>query len=288
MAAYDFPDNRHFHLIQERTSYYFPDNCNTTTSLIRGSFPAGFIFGTASSSYQLEGAAAEGGRGPSIWDTFTHKYPDKIADRSNGDVAVDSYHRYKKTQKGVIGITLLSHWFVPFSDAKQDRHAAKRALDFMFGWYMDPIVNDDYPSSMKSLVGKRLPKFSKAQSKLLKGSFDFLGLNYYTANYAAHIPLSVSLKPSYLTDSRANLSSVRNGVPIGAKTASDWLYVYPRGIRDLLLHIKREYNNPLIYITENGVGETHDDSISLKEALADNVRVDYYYHHLSFLQRAIK
>lgn len=34
--------------------------------------------------------------------------------------------------------------------------------------------------------------------------------------------------------------------------ASDWLYVYPRGLWDLLLHIKRNYNNPLIYITENG------------------------------------
>ncbi|GLT54554.1 hypothetical protein SLA2020_277460 [Shorea laevis] len=41
----------------------------------RSSFPVGFIFGTASSSYQYEGAANEGGRGPSIWDTFTQRYP---------------------------------------------------------------------------------------------------------------------------------------------------------------------------------------------------------------------
>ncbi|BAS89672.1 Os04g0474500 [Oryza sativa Japonica Group] len=41
----------------------------------RRSFPKGFIFGTSSSSYQFEGAAAKGGRGPSIWDTFTHQYP---------------------------------------------------------------------------------------------------------------------------------------------------------------------------------------------------------------------
>jgi len=34
--------------------------------------------------------------------------------------------------------------------------------------------------------------------------------------------------------------------------ASDWLYVYPKGIRDLLLYTKEKYNNPLIYITENG------------------------------------
>lgn len=37
-------------------------------------------------------------------------------------------------QKGVIGITLVSHWFVPFSDAKKDQDAALRALDFMLGW----------------------------------------------------------------------------------------------------------------------------------------------------------
>jgi beta-glucosidase len=56
-------------------------------------FPADFAWGFAASGYQVEGAAAEDGRGVSIWDTFARQ-PGAIADGSTGDVATDHYHRY--------------------------------------------------------------------------------------------------------------------------------------------------------------------------------------------------
>ncbi|CAL5016410.1 unnamed protein product [Urochloa decumbens] len=425
-----------------------------TPPISRRSFPKGFVFGTSSSSYQYEGGAKEGGKGQSIWDTFTHQHPEKIADRSNGDVAVDSYHLYKEdvqlmkdmgmdayrfsiswtrilpngslsggvnregvnyynnlinellskgvqpyvtifhwdspqvledkyggflshnivndfkdyaevcfkefgdrvkhwitinqpftfasggyasgtkapgrcspweqgkcsvgdsgtepylvghhellahaetvrlykekyqaTQKGKIGITLVSHWFLPFSRSKSSNDAAKRAVDFMFGWFMDPLIRGDYPASMKGLVGNRLPKFTKEQSDLVKGSFDFIGLNYYTTNYADRLPPSNGLNTSYSTDSQANLTGVRNGVPIGPRAASPWLYIYPEGFRELLLYIKQYYGNPAIYITENGVDEANNKSIPLQEALKDDTRVDFYHRHLLSMLRAIR
>jgi beta-glucosidase len=60
-----------------------------------GSFPKNFLWGTATSSYQIEGAVNEDGRGPSIWDVFSHT-PGKIEDGTNGDRANDHYHRYKE------------------------------------------------------------------------------------------------------------------------------------------------------------------------------------------------
>ena len=58
-------------------------------------FPNGFLWGTATASYQVEGAANEDGRAPSVWDTFSHT-PGKVVNNATGDIANDHYHRYKE------------------------------------------------------------------------------------------------------------------------------------------------------------------------------------------------
>ncbi len=57
-------------------------------------FPAGFTWGVATASYQIEGGATEGGRGASIWDVFSDT-PGKVANGDSGDVACDHYHRWQ-------------------------------------------------------------------------------------------------------------------------------------------------------------------------------------------------
>src|SRR5690348_17586935 len=56
-------------------------------------FPAGFTWGAATAAYQIEGAADADGKGPSVWDTFSHT-PGKVRGGDTGDVACDAYHRY--------------------------------------------------------------------------------------------------------------------------------------------------------------------------------------------------
>uniref|UniRef100_A0A453C6T4 Uncharacterized protein n=1 Tax=Aegilops tauschii subsp. strangulata TaxID=200361 RepID=A0A453C6T4_AEGTS len=185
--------------------------------------------------------------------------------------------KYKAEQKGKIGISLVSNWFTPLSRSKSSVVATRRAIEFMLGWFLDPLARGDYPESMKELVGNRLPQFTKKQSELVKDSFDFIGINYYTTNYAGSLPLSNGLR-----------NSVRNGVPIGPQAASPWLYVYPKGFRDLLLYLKEKYRNPIVYITENGVDEANNKSLPLEEALKDDARIEYHHMHLDALLSTIR
>jgi len=67
------------------------DSDNGTHRL--GAFPDDFVWGAATSAYQIEGATTTAGRGQSIWDKFAHS-PGRVADGTTGDVAIDSYHRY--------------------------------------------------------------------------------------------------------------------------------------------------------------------------------------------------
>ncbi|XP_042490789.1 beta-glucosidase 24-like [Macadamia integrifolia] len=409
-----------------------------TVNIKRSDYPEDFFFGVASSAYQYEGAAREGGKGESNWDHFTRVHPDKIKDGSNANVTVDSYHRYKEhvalmkdmglnsyrfsiawtrilptgklsggvneegiqyynnlinelisqgiqpfvtlfhwdvpqtledeyggflnskivddfldyidicydrfgdrvkhwitlnepltftvegyvnalfppgaiedlsinpylvahnsllahaaavhlyrtkyqSQGGKVGISLNCMHMVPFSDTYADIEAAQRASDFAFAWFMNPITFGRYPESMRHLVRGRLPNFSEEESKMLEGSYDFLGLNYYTAKYVIDAPSTHV--GSYATDGCYKILSRVEGIPIGELTASEWLHIYPQGMHDVLLSIKEKYNDPVIYISENGISD--HNSLSKEESCRDDKRVKALQDHLSYVKAAM-
>lgn len=106
-------------------------------------FPKDFDWGFATASYQIEGAAATGGRGPSIWDTFC-KIPGKIRDGSNGDVATDSYRLYKED------VALLKSYGV-----KAYRFSLSWSRIIPIGGRKDPI-NEEGIAFYKSLIQELL------------------------------------------------------------------------------------------------------------------------------------
>lgn len=56
---------------------------------------------------------------------------------------------------------------------------------------LEPLVFGDYPFIMKAVVRDDLPKFTDDQKTLIKGSYDFIGVNYYTSRYASAVPLTL-------------------------------------------------------------------------------------------------
>jgi uncharacterized damage-inducible protein DinB len=73
-------------------------------------FPEGFTWGASTAAYQVEGAAAEDGRGPSVWDTFSHT-PGNVRGGDTGDIACDSYHRYREDVALLAFLGLTSYRF---------------------------------------------------------------------------------------------------------------------------------------------------------------------------------
>lgn len=73
-----------------------PDLSTLRAPELKLDLPADFRWGVATASYQIEGAVAEDGRTPSIWDTFS-RTPGKVANGDNGDIACDHYHRMPET-----------------------------------------------------------------------------------------------------------------------------------------------------------------------------------------------
>ncbi|ESQ39079.1 hypothetical protein EUTSA_v10001744mg [Eutrema salsugineum] len=427
----------------------------STKPLDRYSFPPGFSFGVASSAYQYEGAVKEGGRTQSIWDNFTHAYPERT-NMDNGDIAVDFYHRYKDdiklikemnmdtfrfsiswsrilpsgklsdgvnsdgiqfyknlihelidngikpfvtiyhwdipqalddeyggflspliiddfrnyarvcfeefgdkvdmwttfnepyvysvagydngnkamgrcskwvnslcvagdsgtepylvshhlllahaaaveefrncdkiSQDGKIGIVLSPFWFEPYDVASHsDKEAVERALASYIGWHLDPLVFGDYPETIKKNAENRLPSFTKEQSETIKNSFDFIGINYYTARFVAHQLHSDPLRLRFTTDQQLEyrVTNLSGDYISSQSDGNKVIYSYPEGIRKILNYIKNKYNNPIIYITENGFDDYDIGTIPRQQILKDTERIEYHEKHLQELHKAI-
>uniref|UniRef100_A0A2N9HWS4 Beta-glucosidase n=1 Tax=Fagus sylvatica TaxID=28930 RepID=A0A2N9HWS4_FAGSY len=196
--------------------------------------------------------------------------------------------KFQEIQGGQIGISLVGQYFEPYSASSEDKAAVERALDFNIGWYMEPLVYGDYPSSMRCLVKDRLPTFTKEEKNLVKGSFDFIGINYYTSRYAKSLPADSHAPHEYSNDYLANITAWKNGVPIGPKAAGNsYIHIYPKGLQKLLQFMKLKYQSPKIYITENGIPEKRNDNLTLKEALEDPHRINNILRHLYVIHNAM-
>uniref|UniRef100_A0A0E0CX45 4-hydroxy-7-methoxy-3-oxo-3,4-dihydro-2H-1,4-benzoxazin-2-yl glucosidebeta-D-glucosidase n=1 Tax=Oryza meridionalis TaxID=40149 RepID=A0A0E0CX45_9ORYZ len=193
--------------------------------------------------------------------------------------------KYKATQNGQLGIAFDVMWFEPMSNTTIDIEAAKRAQEFA-----DPFFFGDYPATMRARVGERLPRFTADEAAVVKGALDFVGINHYTTYYTRHNNTNIigTLLNNTLADTGTVSLPFKNGKPIGDRANSIWLYIVPRGMRSLMNYVKERYNRPPVYITENGMDDSNNPFISIKDALKDSKRIKYHNDYLTNLAASIK
>ena len=178
---------------------------------------------------------------------------------------------YAASQRGRIGLVMNCDWREPLTDSKEDQLAAELGLEFMLGWFADPVYSGDYPESMKIRLGKRLPEFTEEEKILLKGSSDFFGLNHYSTHYSRSVQQTKGCaigNAGVFGTNEVELLPLTQ-VPV---SAMNWGIV-PWGMNKLLHWIDTRYSHPAIYITENGVAGNEPDAGS---AVHDSQRCSFF------------
>ncbi|KAE9546881.1 hypothetical protein FO519_009907, partial [Halicephalobus sp. NKZ332] len=206
------------------------------------------------------------------------------------------YQKFNGTPKGggILGMALSGPWYFPSNpDDPKDQEASLRAYDFNWGIYAEPLYGaGDWPVRVKERIGNlskqelrsvsRLPIFTDEEKQALKGSAQFLAINYYVAAITRDIEDDLQqnrwkyVQESY--DFGATSELADSWIQINA--SNPWIAYIPSGLRALLNHVNENYPSIPIMITENGCMDSEGEDLN------DVTRVHYLRGHLMTISQA--
>jgi beta-glucosidase len=173
-----------------------------------------------------------------------------------------------------IGITLSQFPIYPCAETAKDHQAAYFADLFMNRFYLDGIYRGEYPEALLKRAWPFRPKIQPGDMDLISTPTDFLGVNYYTRQYARHVWYVPFFRFWVDRDPPPGIAH-----PVLGRQA------YPEGVGELLARYREEYGAPAVYITENGCGDT--DAVIEQDHVRDEHRILYLQHYLAELETAI-
>lgn len=173
--------------------------------------------------------------------------------------------------RGQISFAVNTSYGIPASDKPADHEAAERAMLNFAGWFADPPHFGDYPAVLRKRLGDLLPAFSDEDTRLLRRSMDYIGLNYYFSEVVRHAPGNGAMELEFVP---------QTGMP---HTEMGWA-INPDGLRLLLHWLAKRYQGLPLYITENGMAAK--DVPDADGFVQDDARIAYLHDHIAALQRA--
>ena len=174
-----------------------------------------------------------------------------------------------------VGITLSQFPIYPYDESAKHQDAAHFADLFMNKFYLDGLYKGEYPEALFDRLWPFRPKILPGDMETISQPTDYLGVNYYTRQYARHV--------WYLPFFRA---WVDRDPPPGVSHPILGSQAYPEGVRELAKRYREEYGNPVIYITENGTGDK--DIVFEDDRVNDEYRIKYLQLYLTELVKAIE
>ncbi|CAB3229379.1 unnamed protein product [Arctia plantaginis] len=204
-----------------------------------------------------------------------------------------AYRVYEKEFKdkyhGEVSIVNQLLWFEP--ESEDDVETAELALQYGAGRFSHAIYSKEggWPPAIEKIIEENsrkmkysksiMPAFTQEEIELVRGTYDFYAMNYYTARTVRKAKDDEQLGPWPLKDI-SDLKMVTGVRPEWPKTVSRIYLVHPPGIRRMLVWLKEHYGDMKFLITENGY--------PTEGGLDDQDRIEYYQAHLKQLLLAIK
>jgi beta-glucosidase len=160
-----------------------------------------------------------------------------------------------------------------YEPATNDDIEASNAAMELTRLFMDPVFKGKYPPYYEKMILKNCRDFKNEDLELISQPIDFVGVNHYFRQI---------VKKSDIKNNRFEI--VKPNYPGVKFTSFNW-EIYPKGMYDILKWIKDEYNNPPVFITENGAA--FDDKV-VNERVNDDYRISYLSDYLTQINKAIK
>ncbi|HMD30438.1 MAG TPA: GH1 family beta-glucosidase [Candidatus Acidoferrales bacterium] len=164
----------------------------------------------------------------------------------------------------------------PLTDSADDKAAAGRAHALGNIWFVNPALKGEYPQAFPGGNPYDLMGVKSGDMELCKAPLDFLGVNYYRRQLVSAIPTG----PGAAATGTRHLDAHK-----GPLTQFAW-EVWPDSFHDLVMQITREYDKPVLEITENGC--SYLDSPDVHGAIPDQRRVEFMRGYISALGRALQ